>query len=86
MRTYASSNIGEGNLTGCQNQGLKPLKLAKNNKMSKKVYVQNKDGTPLMPCKPAKARHLLRDEKAEVVKKTPFTIRLNWIVRRIHNK
>jgi len=54
--------------------------------MSKKVYVQNKDGTPLMPCKPAKARHLLRDEKAEVVKKTPFTIRLNWIVRRIHNK
>ncbi|KXB08867.1 hypothetical protein AKJ56_00200 [candidate division MSBL1 archaeon SCGC-AAA382N08] len=46
--------------------------------MSKKVYVQNKDGTPLMPCKPAKARHLLRDDKAEVVEKTPFTIRLNW--------
>ena len=31
-----------------------------------------------MPCKPAKARHLLRDGKAVVVKLTPFTIRLNW--------
>lgn len=31
-----------------------------------------------MPCKPAKARHLLRDGKANVVDITPFTIRLNW--------
>jgi len=31
-----------------------------------------------MPCKPAKARHLLRDGKAVVVKLTPFTIRLKW--------
>lgn len=46
--------------------------------MSKKVYVQSKNGTPLMPCKPAKAKHLLRDKKAEVVKREPFTIRLNW--------
>ncbi|PTD93575.1 HNH endonuclease [archaeon SCG-AAA382B04] len=46
--------------------------------MSKKVYVQNKDGSPLMPCKPAKARHLLRDKKAEVVRREPFTIRLRW--------
>ena len=46
--------------------------------MSKKVYVQNKNGKPLMPCKPAKARHLLRDGKAEVVQRTPFTIRLKW--------
>jgi hypothetical protein len=43
-----------------------------------KVYVQNKDREPLMPCKPAKARHLLRDKKAVVVKLCPFTIRLNW--------
>tara|TARA_Y100000310_G_C20695061_1_gene825077 strand:+ start:854 stop:2101 length:1248 start_codon:yes stop_codon:yes gene_type:complete len=43
-----------------------------------KVYVQNKDGEPLMPCTPAKAKHLLRDKKAEVIHLTPFTIRLNW--------
>ncbi len=43
-----------------------------------KVYVQNKDGEPLMPCKSVKARHLLRDKKAEVIHLTPFTIRLNW--------
>lgn len=31
-----------------------------------------------MPCKPAKAKHLLRDNKAIVVNLCPFTIRLNW--------
>ena len=43
-----------------------------------KVYVQNKDGEALMPCTPAKAKHLLRDKKAEVIHLTPFAIRLNW--------
>ena len=42
------------------------------------VYVVNKDGKPLMPCKEAKARKLLRDGKAKVIKRTPFTIQLNW--------
>ena len=32
--------------------------------MSQRVCVLHKDGTPLMPCKPAKARKLLRDGKA----------------------
>ena len=40
------------------------------------VYVLNKDGKPLMPCSPVKARMLLKDGKAIVVKRTPFTIRL----------
>lgn len=40
------------------------------------VYVLNIHGKPLMPCKPTKARHLLRDGKAKVVKRTPFTIQL----------
>lgn len=43
-----------------------------------KVYVLNNDGRPLMPCKPAKTRKLLRDGKAKVVRKTPFTIKLLW--------
>ena len=42
------------------------------------VYVINKNGNPLMPCKPAKARHLIEEGKAEVVQWTPFTIRLLW--------
>ena len=40
------------------------------------VYVLNKHGTPLMPCKPSKARKLLRDKNAKVVKREPFTIQL----------
>lgn len=40
------------------------------------VYVLNKDGEPLMPCKPQKARKLLKEKKAKVVNRTPFTIQL----------
>jgi len=42
------------------------------------VYVLNKDGNPLMPCRPAKARHLLEQNKAKVVTRKPFTIQLLW--------
>ena len=44
--------------------------------MPDKVYVISRLGHPLMPCSPAKARHLLDDGKAKVVKRTPFTIKL----------
>ena len=40
------------------------------------VYVLNKHGRPLMPCSPRKARLLLKNQKAKVVKRTPFTIQL----------
>ena len=42
------------------------------------VYVINKNGIPLMPCKPSKARKLLRDGKAKVIRREPFTIKLLW--------
>jgi N6-L-threonylcarbamoyladenine synthase len=40
------------------------------------VYVLNKDGKPLMPTTCKKARLLLKNGKAKVVKRTPFTIQL----------
>lgn len=40
------------------------------------VYVISKEGKPLMPCKEAKARHLLEANRAKVVKRVPFTIKL----------
>lgn len=40
------------------------------------VYVLNKQGKPLMPCKEAKARKLLNQNKAKIVKYEPFTIQL----------
>ena len=40
------------------------------------VYVLNKHSEPLMPCSPGKARLLLKRQKACVVKRTPFTIKL----------
>ena len=42
------------------------------------VYVVSSNNKPLMPCKAAKARKLLRDGRAEVVSRTPFVVRLLW--------
>lgn len=40
------------------------------------VFVINKDGDPLMPCKPQRARLLLKNKKAEISNYKPFTIKL----------
>ena len=40
------------------------------------VFVLNKNKEPLSPCHPAKARKLLKEGKAVIHKKYPFTIRL----------
>ncbi len=42
------------------------------------VFVLNKNGEPLMPCKPQKARKLLAAGKAKVVTRVPFTIKLTF--------
>lgn len=40
------------------------------------VYVVSQDGKPLMPCENVIARLLLRQGKAKVKRRTPFTIKL----------
>ena len=40
------------------------------------VYVLNKDGKPLMPCNAVKARILLKQKKAKVIRREPFVIQL----------
>lgn len=40
------------------------------------VFTINKHGEKLMPCKPSKARKLLRDRKAKIITHNPFTIQL----------
>lgn len=43
------------------------------------VYVLSKSGKPLMPTKRlGKVRHMLKDGKAKVVQRTPFTIQLTY--------
>ncbi|WP_338028711.1 RRXRR domain-containing protein, partial [Agrilactobacillus composti] len=44
--------------------------------MQNRVFVINRQGEPLMPCKQRKCRKLLQFGKAKVVKKEPFTIQL----------
>ena len=43
------------------------------------VYVINKNDKPLMPCSNVIARLLLKQGKAKVLRKTPFTIKLNYL-------
>lgn len=61
-----SSNNPEVNLP-VHSRGLEPL-----------IYVLNLNNEPIMPCKAAKARKLLKAGKAVVVKFKPFTIKLTF--------
>ena len=70
--------------------GLKDNKLALNNlevnhqqhragqisRVSDIVYVLNQRNQPLMPCKHKRAKQLVKEGKAKVVKRLPFTIQL----------
>ena len=40
------------------------------------VQVIDPEGKPLNRCHPARARELLKKQRAEVVSRTPYTIRL----------
>ena len=40
------------------------------------VYVLNKHNKPLMPCKPQRARKLIKEKKAKAVSYKPYTIKL----------
>lgn len=42
------------------------------------AFVLNHHSAPLMPCSPAKARHLLKEGQAKVVRRDPFTIKLRF--------
>ena len=43
------------------------------------VYVLNMRNQPLMPTTPRKARLLLKNKKAKVIQRAPFTIKLNYV-------
>ena len=45
------------------------------------VYVLGMDGDPLDPTHPAKARILLKNKKAKVVRRLPFTIKLTYEIK-----
>jgi N6-L-threonylcarbamoyladenine synthase len=45
---------------------------------SLRVFVLNMRGKPLMPTTPGKARRLLKQKKAKVIRRTPFTIQLKY--------
>ncbi|MFX1533877.1 MAG: RNA-guided endonuclease IscB [Promethearchaeota archaeon] len=50
------------------------------------VYVLNDRGRPLMPCRPVIARLLLKQGKAKVIRRTPFTIKLTYELEQEHTQ
>lgn len=73
LRVKSYYNIGDGNLPALGRVFNRRLFI-----MKVKVYVLSKRGKPLMPCEPVIARLLLKQKKAKVVQRTPFTIQLNY--------
>lgn len=63
LKTF--SNNGEVNQRLTNKQGLQL-----------KVFVLNLEGKPIMPTKPSRARKMLENGKAKVIKRFPFTIQL----------
>jgi len=78
-----NSPEGRGSVAGLKtffnNSEENQSQLTGSSKNAMLVYVISKTGSPLMPCKPAKAKKLLKKGLAKVVRRTPFTIQLNWI-------
>ncbi len=50
--------------------------------MAPKVFVVDKEGKPLLTTHPARARKLLRNGKAEVIRVVPFTIKLKRMIEK----
>ena len=67
-------NRPSGRTTGLRAEQAEPAGIRKGDTL--KVFVLNMRSKPLMPCSPAKARHMLKAGKAVVVRRTPFTIKL----------
>ena len=76
MCIQTPDNIGEG-IQRLYSAGLTHRTVHKERSSAMLVYVINRDGQPLMPTERCgKVRRLLRDGKARVVKRCPFTIQL----------
>ncbi|MHA2495863.1 MAG: RNA-guided endonuclease IscB [Candidatus Hodarchaeales archaeon] len=72
MLACASSEVHYSN-------GIEQKKMEKIQRMTSRVFVQNKHGKPLMPTTPRKARRLLARGKATIVRHGPFfTIQLQY--------
>ncbi len=65
-----SSNNSDAALIATEN--------AKQNTSVSAVYVLNMRGQTLMPTTPRKAKKLLKEDKAKVIRRTPFTIQLKY--------
>ncbi len=76
--TTSSYNIGEGHLTvHAHRLTASSACILRKERTGMLVYVQDKDGQPLMPtCRYGKVRRMLNNREAIVVKRRPFVIRL----------
>ncbi|MBL7101121.1 MAG: HNH endonuclease [Nanoarchaeota archaeon] len=69
-----SFNSSDAALTGFRSSGTELESICYKNSFL--VYVLNQKGYPLMPCSPRKAKMLLKEGKAKVAGRSPFTIQL----------
>jgi len=77
-REETLSVSGSKTFSNTSDAALTAMEQAEQNRIVSAVYVLNMRGQPLMPTTPRKARILLTEEKAKVIKRTPFTIQLKY--------
>jgi hypothetical protein len=65
-------------LKTCSNNLEVDQRLTNSRDLQSLVFVLNVEGQPLMPTKPARARKMVENGKAKIVKLYPFTIKLNF--------
>jgi len=77
MSLNREETLGEHSLKTLSNSSEENLQSGKT-EQDLRVPVLNMRGEPLMPTTPAKARHLLKQNKAKVLQRTPFAIQLKY--------
>lgn len=76
QRLGVTNGLKNDRLTDNNPEGIQP-EYTQGLKASK-VYVLSLEGKSLMPCTSCKAKHLLKQNKATVIKRFPFVIQLNF--------
>jgi len=70
--------LSDQNLKTCDNSSEVDQAQHTERSLQPKVYVLNCRGKPLMPCSYAKSKRMVRKGAAKVIKRSPFTIQLNF--------
>src|SRR5205809_5998489 len=84
LQSRTRKNCGQGTVVRGKYRVLSPSRgsfLLRKEPYLMKVFVLSKEGKPLMPTTPRRARVWLKAKRARIVRQDPFTIRLRFATK-----